>query len=66
MRFLFAAIPLLSFDPASFLAGDDNPYKDAKVGDWVEYKYTGKARRLTTAGGRATLTSRARVRSCAP
>jgi hypothetical protein len=27
--------------PSALLAGDDNPYKKAKIGDWIEYKLTG-------------------------
>ena len=42
MRFVFAVILLVCVDPASLRADDDNPYKAAKVGDWVEYKYSAR------------------------
>src|SRR5262249_10502680 len=42
MRLVFAVILLVVVGPASLQADDDNPYKDAKVGDWVEYKYSAR------------------------
>src|SRR5262245_18266742 len=42
MRFVFAVILLACVGPASLRADDDNPFKDAKVGDWVEYKYSAR------------------------
>jgi hypothetical protein len=41
MRSIFAAALLVSFVPAVHGADDENPYRNAKVGDWVEYKMTG-------------------------
>jgi seryl-tRNA synthetase len=40
MRFLLGLL-LVSFVPAVRAADDENPWKNAKVGDWVEYKMTG-------------------------
>ncbi len=56
MRFLSFAILLICLVPASLLAGDDNPYKNAKVGDWVEYKYTGKDWRAPDSEGKEKMT----------
>src|SRR5262249_59226876 len=42
MRLVFALILLVCVCPASLRADDDNPFKDAKVGDWVEYKYSAR------------------------
>src|SRR5262245_39695066 len=42
MRLVFAVILLVCVGPASLRADDDNPYKAAKVGDWVEYKYSAR------------------------
>jgi len=32
---------LICLVPSALLAGDDNPFTKAKIGDWVEYKMTG-------------------------
>jgi hypothetical protein len=41
MRAIFAAPLLICLIPNALLADDDNPFKKAKIGDWVEYKMTG-------------------------
>ena len=41
MRSIFAAALLVSLVPVVHAADVDNPYTNAKVGDWVEYKMTG-------------------------
>ena len=41
MRSFLAATVLICLVPAALLAGEDNPFKKAKIGDWVEYKMTG-------------------------
>jgi len=41
MRFILAATLLIGLAPSALLAGDDNPFAKAKVGDWVEYRMTG-------------------------
>ena len=41
MRSVYAVVLLTCFAPMPALAGDDNPFTKAKVGDWVEYKMTG-------------------------
>jgi hypothetical protein len=56
MRSLFAAALLSCFVPASLLAGDDNLYRRAKVGDWVEYKWTSKDWRGPAWEGRVKMT----------
>lgn len=46
MKFALPVVVIAAaFVPASRAADDENPYKKAKVGDWVEYKMT------TGAGG---------------
>ena len=42
MRLAITTVLLICFSPASRAADDQNPYRDSKVGDWVEYKMTGK------------------------
>jgi hypothetical protein len=42
MRSALTAAMLLCFAPAIQGADDANPYRNAKVGDWVEYKLTGQ------------------------
>ena len=41
MRLIVALMSLICLVPAASLAGDDNPYKKAKIGDWIEYRLTG-------------------------
>ena len=41
MRSILTAALLALFVPAAQVANEDNPFKSAKVGDWVEYKMTG-------------------------
>ncbi len=41
MRPLFLSALLVCLAPAVRAADDENPYKNSKVGDWVEYKMTG-------------------------
>jgi hypothetical protein len=41
MRSIFAVAALVCFVPFVSAADEENPYKKAKVGDWVEYKMTG-------------------------
>src|SRR5271157_695397 len=41
MRSIFAVALLVCFVSIAGAADDDNPYKNANVGDWVEYKMTG-------------------------
>ncbi len=41
MRSILAAALLSCLVPTALLAGDDNPFTKAKVGDWVEYRMTG-------------------------
>src|SRR5262249_54007948 len=38
---LFTVALLMLLVPAAVIAGDDHPFKKAKIGDWVEYKMTG-------------------------
>lgn len=42
VRRAFVALAAAALSFAGF-AGDENPYKNAKVGDWVEYKSTSEA-----------------------
>jgi len=42
MRSALTAAVLVCFVPTIQGADDDNPYRNAKVGDWVKYKMTGK------------------------
>jgi hypothetical protein len=41
MHRLFAVLSLIFLVPTALRADDDNPFKKANVGDWVEYKMTG-------------------------
>jgi hypothetical protein len=41
MRLLFLSALLVAFVPVVRAADDDNPWKNTKVGDWIEYKMTG-------------------------
>jgi hypothetical protein len=38
---VLAAVAGICLIPTALRAGDDNPFKKAKVGDWAEYKVTG-------------------------
>jgi hypothetical protein len=42
MRSVIAAAMLVCFAPAVQGAENENPYRNAKVGDWVEYRMTGQ------------------------
>ena len=42
MRLVIASVLLVCLVPAIRGADDQNPYRVAKVGDWVEYKMTGQ------------------------
>jgi hypothetical protein len=42
MRSALTAAVLVCFVPTIQGADDDNPYRNARVGDWVKYKMTGK------------------------
>ena len=41
MRSILVVFVVIGLFPTTLLAGDDNPFKKAKVGDWVEYKMSG-------------------------
>lgn len=41
MRVLIAATLMVCFVSTAWAADDENPWKTAKVGDWVDYKTTG-------------------------
>jgi hypothetical protein len=41
MRSILAATLMICVVQTSMRAGDDNPFRKAKVGDWAEYKVTG-------------------------
>ncbi len=40
MKYLFSAALVVCLVPVTRAADDDNPFKNAKVGDWAEYKMT--------------------------
>ena len=48
MRSAIAAFALVCFVQSLQGADDDNPYRKAKIGDWVSYKMTGKNMEGTT------------------
>jgi hypothetical protein len=60
MRLLSATMLLVCLVPTLSPAGDENPYEKAKVGDWVEYKYTGKDWRAPEWEGKIKMTVVAR------
>jgi hypothetical protein len=41
MRSLLAAVVFIGVVPTALLGGEDNPFKNAKLGDWVDYKMIG-------------------------
>src|SRR5262249_43513934 len=41
MRSVLIATALIGIVPSALLAGGDNPFAKAKVGEWVEYRMTG-------------------------
>jgi len=43
MRSMIAAAIAVCFIPAARAADEENPFKNSKVGDWVEYKTSGAA-----------------------
>jgi hypothetical protein len=50
MKMIVRLLPVLLLIPAAAPAADDNPYKDAKVGDFVKYKWTTGVGAITIAG----------------
>ncbi len=40
MRTAIVATMLVCIAPSAWAADDENPWKNAKVGDWVDYKMT--------------------------
>src|SRR5271154_2966431 len=48
MRLIFAVVLLVGFVPIAQVPDDVNPFKKAKVGDWVEYRMTGPSMDGTT------------------